>query len=61
MFMAIGDREKDQTRLARLVQKGIVRPGGAALPSDFFSEQLPRLKENASVVEALLEERRNGR
>jgi len=57
------DSESDDDRLARLIRKGVVRPRRAAtpLPPDFFKQELPRLAEGASAVEALLEERRNGR
>jgi prevent-host-death family protein len=56
-----GSESKDDGRLARLVREGTVRPGRAALPRSFFTEQLPRVKSTASVVAALLEERREGR
>jgi antitoxin (DNA-binding transcriptional repressor) of toxin-antitoxin stability system len=48
-------------RLSRLVRSGIVRPRRAAPPRTLFSDQPPRAKAGASVVEALLEERRQGR
>lgn len=48
-------------RLARLVRDGLVRPARAKLPKSFFTRELPKLKDDASVVEALLEERREGR
>ncbi len=51
----------DQARLARLIRDAVVRPGRAKLPKSFFTRELPRLKGDASVVEALLEERREGR
>lgn len=53
--------EADEARLARLVRDGIVRPARVKLPKSFFTRELPRLKGDASVVEALLEERREGR
>ena len=56
-----GSKGEQHGRLARLVREGTVRPGRAALPRAFFTEQLPRRKSSASVVEALLEERREGR
>jgi prevent-host-death family protein len=56
------DAESEQeARLARLVREGIVRPARAKLPKSFFTRELPKLKGDASVVEALLEERREGR
>jgi prevent-host-death family protein len=59
----VGNSSKGEQdgRLARLVRDGVVRPGGGALPRSFFTEPLPRLKRGASVVRALLEERREGR
>jgi prevent-host-death family protein len=54
-------KSEDDGRLARLVREGTIRPGHAALPRSFFVEQLPHLKTGASVVTALLEERRDGR
>jgi antitoxin (DNA-binding transcriptional repressor) of toxin-antitoxin stability system len=48
-------------RLSRLVREGVVRPGRVALPRSLFSDQPPRPKDDASVVAALLEERREGR
>jgi hypothetical protein len=56
-----GSESKDDGRLARLVREGTVRPGRAALPRSFFTGQLPRVKSTASVVAALLEERRESR
>jgi hypothetical protein len=51
----------DDDRLAQLIRDGIVRPARGKLPKSFFTEPLPRAKEGASVLEALLEERREGR
>jgi prevent-host-death family protein len=48
-------------RLSRLVRSGIARPRRAAPPRSLFSDQPPRAKAGASAVEALLEERRQGR
>jgi antitoxin (DNA-binding transcriptional repressor) of toxin-antitoxin stability system len=53
--------DTDEDRLARLARKGIVRPRRVSLSPDFFKEKLPRPRKGASVVEALLDERRNGR
>jgi prevent-host-death family protein len=51
----------DAARIARLERAGLVRrpsgPPPAALPVD----ELPQPRNRASVVEALLEERRSGR
>lgn len=54
-------KHEDNGRLARLVRNGVVRPGSGQLPKSFFTEKLPRSKDGASVLEALLEERRDGR
>jgi len=51
----------DDGRVSRLIREGVVRPPRAPLPKTFFSEQLPRLKDEISVVAALIEERRRGR
>jgi prevent-host-death family protein len=52
----------DSGRLARLIREGIVRPSrGPGLPKSFFSEPLPRAKPGMSILDALLEERREGR
>jgi prevent-host-death family protein len=48
-------------RLTRLIRDGIVRPARAPLPRSFFTRELPSLKGDASAVEALLDERREGR
>ena len=42
-----------------LERKGILRRGSGKLPPDFLTRRLPR--SSASVIEALLEERRGGR
>ena len=52
--------EDDEARLARLESKGIVRRGTEPLPDDFF-DAMPELPAGVSVVESLLEERREGR
>jgi prevent-host-death family protein len=48
-------------RLARLVREGVVRPGGGVVPEAIFKEPPPRLHGKSSVVQLLLEERREGR
>jgi len=56
-----GDAD-DTGRLARLIRDGVVRPSrGPGLPKSFFSEPLPRSKPGLSILDALLEERREGR
>jgi prevent-host-death family protein len=56
-----GGKDEQDGRLSRLVRNGVVRPGRVALPRSLFSEKLPRPKDDASVVAALIEERREGR
>jgi len=48
-------------RLARLERAGIIRRGVAAPPVDLIMQPGPRVPPGASVLEALLEERREGR
>jgi prevent-host-death family protein len=56
-----GGKEDDEGRLARLIRNGVVRPGHGRLPRWLLTEEPPRLKGRASALEALLEERREGR
>lgn len=51
----------DDSRLARLVRDGVVRPAHRAMPKALFSTKPPRSKRGVSGVRALLEERREGR
>lgn len=53
--------DADDARLARLIRKGIVRPARGPFPRGILTADLPKPKDGASVVEALLEERREGR
>jgi prevent-host-death family protein len=55
-----GGKDEQEGRLSRLVRDGVVRPGRVALPRSLFSEKLLP-KADASVVAALIEERREGR
>ncbi|HVZ53369.1 MAG TPA: type II toxin-antitoxin system prevent-host-death family antitoxin [Pseudolabrys sp.] len=46
----------------RLVRDGVVRPSrGPGLPKSFFIEPPPRVKGGESIVDILIEERREGR
>jgi prevent-host-death family protein len=56
-----GDRGGDAGRLDRLERDGVLRRGGAALPKAVVTKQPPRAKAGASAVQALIEDRRNGR
>jgi len=51
----------DDSRLARLVREGIVRPARGAMPKALIATTPPRSKKGASGVRALLDERRDGR
>jgi prevent-host-death family protein len=51
----------DDSRLARLVRDGSVRPARAGMPKAWFATNPPRVKKGASGVRALLDERREGR
>ena len=58
----MGGSESEQVgRLSRLVRDGIVRPRRAVAPRTLFSSQPPRANAGASVVDALIKERREGR
>jgi len=59
-----GKGDDHDGRLARLIREGIVRPGQPGktpLSRSLFTAPPPRPKDGASVVAALLEERREGR
>ncbi len=53
--------EDDEGRLAQLERAGLLRRPIAPLPKEFFTEPPPKLPAGVSVLEALLEERREGR
>ena len=55
-----GADEGDEGRLARLVRKGLVRPPRGPVDLSFLLEPPPSIGPGRSVVEILLEERRNG-
>lgn len=57
---AIGDGDEDG-RLARLTREGIVRPGRVRAPRTLFTDPPPKPARRASAVEALIDERREGR
>jgi prevent-host-death family protein len=48
-------------RLSRLLRDGILRPRRAMPPQALFSSQPPRANAGASIVDALITERRDGR
>ena len=51
----------DDDRLARLVRDGVVRPARGRTSKAVVTAEPPRAKPGASGVQALLEERRQGR
>jgi antitoxin (DNA-binding transcriptional repressor) of toxin-antitoxin stability system len=59
--VTIGGDEEQAGRLARLVREGVVRPGRVTLPRTLFDDPPPAPKGDASVVAALIAERREGR
>jgi prevent-host-death family protein len=59
--VTVGDEGEPEGRLSRLVRDGIVRPRRRTVPRGLFSSQPPRATSGASVVDALIKERREGR
>lgn len=51
----------DEGRLARLERAGIITRAKGRIPESFFTTPPPKLPPGISLVEALLEERREGR
>jgi prevent-host-death family protein len=51
----------DDSRLARLVRDGVVRPARGVVPKALIATKPPRAKKDVSVVRALLEDREHGR
>jgi prevent-host-death family protein len=56
-----GGEDGPDGRLARLAREGIISPGRTRAPRTLFTEQPPRLEKGASAVNALIDERREGR
>jgi prevent-host-death family protein len=52
---------EQDARLARLLREGLVRPRRKGAARAIFSSQPPQANATASIVDALLEERRDGR
>ena len=58
----VADHEAEPDgRLSRLLRDGVVRPRRAAPPRALFTSPPPSAGAGASAVQALLEERREGR
>lgn len=56
-----GTHPDDDSRLARLVRDGVVRPARGGAAKAVFATKPPRPKRGASAVRVLLEDRRDGR
>ena len=56
-----GMSSNDDSRLARLVRDGVVRPARGVVPKAVIATKPPRAKNDVSIVRALLEEREHGR
>lgn len=54
-------RDSDEARLADLEKRGLLRRGKGKIPREFFETPPIKLPRNLSVLDALLEERREGR
>jgi antitoxin (DNA-binding transcriptional repressor) of toxin-antitoxin stability system len=48
-------------RLVRLVREGLARPRRKPLSRSLFRTRLPQVRDGASVLDALIEERRDSR
>jgi prevent-host-death family protein len=59
--VAGGLKPEDDSRLARLVRDGIVRPARTAVSKSMSGSKPPRPRKRASGVRVLLEDRRTGR
>jgi prevent-host-death family protein len=58
----IGSADDTQDgRLSRLLRDGIIRPRRSGWPPSLLASPPPRLRDGASGVDALIEERRDGR
>ena len=53
--------EDDDARMKRLERAGVVRRGTGKPPLHLLAEPPPKLEEGGSLLDALLEERREGR
>ena len=59
--VTVGGEKGGDGMLSRLVRDGLVGPARSAPPRSLFSSRPPRVDAGASAVEALIEERREGR
>jgi prevent-host-death family protein len=56
-----GQKDESGGRLSRLLREGLLRPRRAKPPRALFSNQPPRADTGASALNALIQERREGR
>ncbi len=56
-----GDAEVDDDRLARLIRQGVVRPGRVKGFPALLMTPPPKADHGVSIVDAVIEERREGR
>lgn len=59
--IAPGEGVGDDTRLARLERSGVIRRGNPEALRELLHTPPPKLPKGMSVLEALIEERRQGR
>lgn len=57
----IVEQDDPTGRLERLERAGIIKRGGGKPPLDLIRTRGPRIKPGFSLVDAVIEERRNGR
>lgn len=58
--ITLGELDQD-ARLAKLVREGVVRPARKPLSPYLYKTAPPRLKKEVSVVDMVIQERREGR
>lgn len=56
-----GEGDDPEGRLARLERQGLLRRGSSPLPREVLMSEAPRPADGASALEALLDERQEGR
>jgi prevent-host-death family protein len=58
---ALGEENDPEGRLARLERQGLLRRASSPLPREILMEPPPRPSNGASALQALLDERQDGR
>lgn len=59
--LASGSPESDEAKLLKLERRGLLKRGADRLPKDFWRRPRPKTTDGSSVVQALLDERAEGR